>query len=321
MWRSVAFQLSATLGPARRAARSWPSTARRPSTSLDAASSLVLFGCLLFVHPDAAGAEHREAVVGEPHRGRPVRPPPAGDPVARSRSTWWPSCSAGPWRCCRSTPPTCCGVGATGFGWMRAMPSLGAITMGLALALLPPMRKAGRALLVAVAAFGAGDHRVRPLDELPPLARGAVLHRRGRQRLGRRPLDGPPAPHAGRDARARGGRQRRLHRDEQRDRRARVGRGGEHPRERGDGRPRRRDDAGDGRRRGARSGRRSGASASLEDLEPPDAQPARPSPPRRLPEAGRVDTGRGARHIHERRAPRWSVQRGARRWDREEAAT
>ena len=46
------------------------------------------------------------------------------------------------------------GVGAEGFGWMRAMPSLGAIAMGLSLALLPPMRHAGRTLLVAVAAFG-----------------------------------------------------------------------------------------------------------------------------------------------------------------------
>jgi len=45
-------------------------------------------------------------------------------------------------------------VGATGFGWMRAMPSLGAMAMGLSLAVLPPMRKAGRALLIAVAAFG-----------------------------------------------------------------------------------------------------------------------------------------------------------------------
>jgi predicted MFS family arabinose efflux permease len=45
-------------------------------------------------------------------------------------------------------------VGAAGFGWMRAMPSLGAIFMGLLLAVLPPMRHGGRTLLWAVSAFG-----------------------------------------------------------------------------------------------------------------------------------------------------------------------
>jgi hypothetical protein len=45
-------------------------------------------------------------------------------------------------------------VGATGFGWMRAMPSIGAIFMGLLLAVLPPMRRGGRTLLWAVTAFG-----------------------------------------------------------------------------------------------------------------------------------------------------------------------
>ena len=46
------------------------------------------------------------------------------------------------------------GVGAVGFGWMRAMPSLGALAMGAFLAAGPPMRRAGRTLLVSVAAFG-----------------------------------------------------------------------------------------------------------------------------------------------------------------------
>jgi MFS family permease len=45
-------------------------------------------------------------------------------------------------------------VGATGFGWLRAAPSFGAFTMALILAHRPPMRHAGRALLLAVAGFG-----------------------------------------------------------------------------------------------------------------------------------------------------------------------
>ena len=45
-------------------------------------------------------------------------------------------------------------VGATGFGWLRAAPSFGAVTMALILAHRPPMQRAGRALLLAVAGFG-----------------------------------------------------------------------------------------------------------------------------------------------------------------------
>jgi MFS family permease len=45
-------------------------------------------------------------------------------------------------------------VGPEGFGWLRAMPSVGAIVMSLVLAVSPPFRQAGRALLVSVVAFG-----------------------------------------------------------------------------------------------------------------------------------------------------------------------
>jgi MFS family permease len=45
-------------------------------------------------------------------------------------------------------------VGATGFGWLRAAPSIGAMTMALVIAHRPPMQRAGRALLLAVAGFG-----------------------------------------------------------------------------------------------------------------------------------------------------------------------
>lgn len=45
-------------------------------------------------------------------------------------------------------------VGPSGLGWLRAAPSIGAFTTALALAHRPPMAKAGRALLLAVAGFG-----------------------------------------------------------------------------------------------------------------------------------------------------------------------
>jgi MFS family permease len=44
-------------------------------------------------------------------------------------------------------------VGATGFGWLRAAPSIGAIAMALLTAHLPPWRKAGLVLLWAVAGY------------------------------------------------------------------------------------------------------------------------------------------------------------------------
>ncbi len=45
-------------------------------------------------------------------------------------------------------------VGPMGLGWLRAAPSLGALSMALWLAHRPPMRRAGRSLLLAVAGFG-----------------------------------------------------------------------------------------------------------------------------------------------------------------------
>jgi MFS family permease len=45
-------------------------------------------------------------------------------------------------------------VGPEGLGMLRAAPAVGSVTMGLVLAHLPPMKRAGRTLLLAVAAFG-----------------------------------------------------------------------------------------------------------------------------------------------------------------------
>ncbi len=46
-------------------------------------------------------------------------------------------------------------VGPVGFGWLRAAQSIGAISMAVAIAHLPPMRRAGWTLLFAVSGFGA----------------------------------------------------------------------------------------------------------------------------------------------------------------------
>ncbi len=45
-------------------------------------------------------------------------------------------------------------VGPSGLGWLQAAPSVGALAMTLCLAHLPPFKRAGRTLLVAVALFG-----------------------------------------------------------------------------------------------------------------------------------------------------------------------
>jgi MFS family permease len=45
-------------------------------------------------------------------------------------------------------------IGPTGLGWLRAAPSIGAFTMALILAHRPPLRRAGPAMLWAVAGFG-----------------------------------------------------------------------------------------------------------------------------------------------------------------------
>jgi MFS family permease len=60
-------------------------------------------------------------------------------------------------------------VGPVGLGWLRAAPSIGAVVMALSLAHLPPFKRTGWTLLVAVAGFGLatiifGISRVFPLS-------------------------------------------------------------------------------------------------------------------------------------------------------------
>ncbi len=152
MWRSVAFQLAATLGPLAGGALL---AIHGASTVylLDAASSLVLFGCLLFVRPaPQARSTETRSWASLIEGARYVR----RQPVILSTITldMVAVLFGGAVALLPVYATDVLGVGAVGFGWMRAMPSLGAIVMGLALALAPPMRRAGRVLLVTVAAFG-----------------------------------------------------------------------------------------------------------------------------------------------------------------------
>jgi MFS family permease len=60
-------------------------------------------------------------------------------------------------------------VGPVGLGWLRAAPSIGAVVMALSLAHLPPFKRTGWTLLVAVAGFGLatiifGISRIFPLS-------------------------------------------------------------------------------------------------------------------------------------------------------------
>jgi MFS family permease len=152
MWRSVAFQISATLGPLLGGVllAVWSPA---PVYMLDALSSLILMGCLFFVHPaPQARSTQTRSWKSLLEGARFVR----RQPIILSTITldMVAVLFGGATALLPVYATDVLNVGATGFGWLRAMPSLGAITMGLMLAVRPPMRHAGRMLLVAVTAFG-----------------------------------------------------------------------------------------------------------------------------------------------------------------------
>ncbi len=177
MWRSMAFQLSATVGPLLGGAllATWSPA---PVYLFDAASSLILVGCLVFIRPtpQARSAEKRSwrsLLEG----ARFVRRQP------KILSTITLDMVAVLFGGATALLPVYATdilhVGATGFGWMRAMPSVGAILMAMTLAVRPPIRHAGRVLLVAVAAFGVatvvfGLSRSYPLSFVALFALGAA---------------------------------------------------------------------------------------------------------------------------------------------------
>ena len=70
-------------------------------------------------------------------------------------------------------------VGPVGLGWLRAAPSIGAVVMALGLAHLPPFKRTGWTLLIAVAGFGLativfGVSRSFPLSFLMLVVLGAL---------------------------------------------------------------------------------------------------------------------------------------------------
>jgi MFS family permease len=152
MWRSVAFQLAATLGPLIAGfllAWSHPVAIYL----LDAASSLFLFGCMFFLRPT------RQPLTNEPYTWRKVAD---GIQFLRRQpiimSTMVLDMVAVLFGGATALLPIYATeilhIGPTGFGWLRAMPSIGAITMGIALAMMRPMRRSGRVLIYAVSVFG-----------------------------------------------------------------------------------------------------------------------------------------------------------------------
>ncbi len=152
MWRSMAFQMAATVGPLAGALLVvWQSPAVVYLT--DAASSIILFACLFIVRP-APQARHAEPrswrsfVDG----ARFVR----RQPIILSTITldMVAVLFGGVTALLPVYATDILHVGVAGFGWLRAMPSLGAICMSLLLSTRPPIARGGTALLSAVAAFG-----------------------------------------------------------------------------------------------------------------------------------------------------------------------
>lgn len=152
MWRSVGFQLAATVGPL---VGGFLLALWSPVTVylLDAASALILIACLFFVRPRSYQR------VAEPHSWRSImyglrylwrHPVILSTMVLDMVAVLFGGVTA----LLPIYATDVLDVGASGFGWLRAMPSIGAIMMSLWLATQPPIRRAGRTLLWAVVAFG-----------------------------------------------------------------------------------------------------------------------------------------------------------------------
>ena len=152
MWRTVAFQTAATLGPlAGGLLLAWWSPA--VVYLVDASSSIVLVVCMLFVKPRPHQRHAEPKSWGSFTQGlRFLR----RQPVIISTMTldMVAVLFGGAVAMLPVYAKDVLEVGATGLGWMRAMPSIGAICMGLLLAVRPPLQRGGRAILVSVVVFG-----------------------------------------------------------------------------------------------------------------------------------------------------------------------
>ena len=152
MWRSVAFQTAATLGPlAGGMLLAWWTPA--VVYLLDAASSVVLVVCMLFVKPKPHQRHAEPKSWASFTQGlRFLR----RQPVILSTMTldMVAVLFGGAVALLPIYATDVLDVGPEGLGWMRAMPSIGAICMGLVLAMRPPLERGGQAILISVVVFG-----------------------------------------------------------------------------------------------------------------------------------------------------------------------
>jgi MFS family permease len=156
-WRSNAYQLASTLGPLTGGLLlAWWSPVL--VFLIDAASSLVLAACMLFVRPRA------QTRIIEPRSWRSVM---QGihflrrQPVILSTMTldmvavlFGGIVALLPIFATQVFFPDQEKAAAVALGWMRAMPAMGSIVMGFFIALRPPIRRGGRAILITVVVFG-----------------------------------------------------------------------------------------------------------------------------------------------------------------------
>jgi MFS family permease len=171
-WRSMAFQLSATLGPLLGGILL---ALYRPMWIylIDAATSAILVLCLLRIQPGPQSRNSRlKSWDGLLEGMRFVR----RQPLILSTITldMVAVLFGGATALLPVYAQDVLDVGATGFGWLRAMPSIGAMLMALTLATLAPIRRAGHAMLGAVAVFG-GATIVFGMSTSFPLSLAALL--------------------------------------------------------------------------------------------------------------------------------------------------
>jgi MFS family permease len=152
MWRSAAYQLASTVGPL---AGGFLLAIRPPATVylIDAASSLVQIACLIGVRPAAQArsaepSSWRSLVEGLRYLAR--HPIILSTMVLDMVAVLFGGATA----LLPIYAKDILHLGPEGFGWLRAMPSIGAIVMSVVLATRPPFRRAGKTLLLAVVAFG-----------------------------------------------------------------------------------------------------------------------------------------------------------------------
>lgn len=151
MWKSMAFQLSATLGPL---CGGFLLAHHGPTVVylLDAISSVILMACLFWVRPVSRQRKSESMSWSGMWDGIRFL---VRQPILISTMTldMVAVLFSGATALLPIYAEDILHVGAVGFGWMRAMPSLGAISMALLLSIRPPLERAGRALLTAVVVF------------------------------------------------------------------------------------------------------------------------------------------------------------------------